>query len=403
MTVRPRAGAWQVEVNDASALEGYRRIRKQRPTEAQANNLEAEIQEALRVYGKWPVQEGDEPRALEDRSKKVGNLRQATELALETHWKGMPCEDTVRGGIWPCIRFFEDIGARNIEEIGSEEMDKFLVWQREVRKNSNAHINHLLSYLSVINQVANDRKPPITSERMPIKRLPNKRAEKWWLRPEDLERVETWLRRTQGDDLFADFILMIVRQGFRIEELLRLEVRHFVGIDSGEPWILIPGTKTKRSQDSIPMYDWTLDLAKACIERANRNRWKTLFPISQRQTMDRWNEVRDFLEVRDIATSTLKSLRRTFAFYANQRKMPTKVLQSVLRHETITTTEGYLNLVGADYTGQSRGYMKIDGEPIVVEDNPEVVSDLKDIISAYKASGATPKEIAELVRELRAG
>jgi hypothetical protein len=54
----------------------------------------------------------------------------------------------------------------------------------------------------------------------------------------------------------------------------------------------------------------------------------------------------EFLGVSNVATATLKSLRRSFARRATLKGMPTDVLRQYLRHSDIKTTQGYLNLIG---------------------------------------------------------
>lgn len=416
MTVRPRHGAWQVEVNYSKALEGYRRVRTQfQGTEAEARAKEAEILDALEVYGKWPVEEGDIP-IRERQARKSGNLRVATKVALETHWKDMPSGGKVAVTIWPVVKWFEDRGCLDIEDIDSEDMDALIKWEQAERKNSNSTINHHLSYLSTINKVANKRKPPITLAKMPIERQPVRIQEKWWLRPEDLERATKWLEEERRDPLFADFIRIVAYQGFRTEEAIRLRTRHFTGLDTDEPWVKVPGTKTEKSQGSIAVFELARPTVERCIERCEKHRWELLFPITLGQARERWQEVREFLGVTDVKTATMRALRRTFAHYANLSGMPTRTLQMVLRHSSITTTEMYLHLVGANEAGQAREYMRtVHGKarPVVLEnandnkdptDAPERSDinkvELREIIAAYRESGATPAEVAAFVKEM---
>lgn len=403
MTIRPRHGAWQVEVNYAKALEGYRRVRVQfQGEEVDAKAHEQAILKALEVYGKWPVEEGDRPLATSEQ-RKTGNLRIAAQLALDTHWKDMPSGPKVEQSIWPVVEFFEkDRKKLDIEDIDSEDMDALIKWEQVERGNSNSTINHHLSYLSTINEVAIKRKPPVCSPNavMPIERLPVAIKEKWWLRIEDLERVTEWFRE-RGDALFADLIEIIAKQGFRIEEALRLEVRHFTALDTEEPWILVPGTKTEKSQGSIPLFDFARPVVDRCLERAKRNRWKTLFPMTLRQARERWLLAREFLGVSHIPTSTMRALRRTFAAYANGVDMTTRNIQKVLRHSTIVTTEGYLQLTGSNELEGARNSMKKIGTVVTIL--PEAHANdnsLAASIAAYRASGATPAEVAQFVKEM---
>jgi integrase len=396
LPIRQRSNGFQVEVNDASALPKFRRIRTQcEGTREDAMALEASIRECLKTYKKWPLAEGDQPVQDHRAGRKVGTLRIAAQLALDTHWVGMAYEVTTKKVVWPIVRFFEDVrGVYDIDDITSEDLDAFVADCRS-RGNTSSTINKNLSNLSVINTVALERKPPLTATKLPIKRQRVSPTEKWWLRPEDMERATRWLREERGDPIFADFIEIIVKQGLRVEEALRLEPRHFTGLDTEEPWLHVPGTKTKQSGDSIPVYPWAVEVLKRSLQRAKVQRLERLYPYTTRQASDRWNEVRAFLGASHINTATLRALRRTFAYYANTvYKMPTRTLQRVLRHNNITTTEGYLQLLGTDEVARSREYFTVEAP------RRDGKSALAETIEAYRQSGATPEEVARFVKEI---
>ena len=184
---------------------------------------------------------------------------------------------------------------------------------------------------------------------------------------------------------------------------MRLEPRMFTGMDTNEPWLQVPGTKTLDAQNSIPVYPEAIEPIRSAIERTQRNRWALLFPLRERQVWDRWNDVRDYLKVRHIPTSTMKSLRRTFAWYANSKGMPTSTLQKVLRHRGIATTAGYLDLVGDSSLKDSRRYFTEDTttkHPEAAE-RPAMGSNIGAIIQAYaQTPGVTPEDVAKFAKEL---
>lgn len=299
---------------------------------------------------------------------------------------------------------------RNFEQVTTEDIEALIKWERDELKNSASTINHHLSYLSVVNNYALKRVPPITKTRMPIERVPQPRVEKWWLRPEDLKKALAWLEDNR-DPLFADYIQVLCFQGLRPEEALKLTVRSFTGLDGDEPWIILgantAGRKTDNSSNSIALFDIAVPVVRRAIERAEAHKWDLLFPLSQSQARDRWNDVREVLGVSDVSSATLRALRRTFAYYANLSGMPTRTLQKVLRHSTITTTEGYLTLVGTDEVGQARGFMKAVPSPDHLTQSTQMTpsvpsggNDIKDMIAAFRDTGATPTEVAQFVKEL---
>lgn len=404
MTVLKRGTSWQVDVSDASALEGYQRIRKSFKTQTEAEQRDREILEALEVYGKWPVEAKDRPRVKNKKTtSKTGTLREAAQIGLDQHWKGTPYWKTVNHVIWNLVGWFEDQGCPDIDDIKSIHLDKFVefCWNEGFsgRGNTDNTINKHLSILGVLNELGLKRKPPLCREKLPLVRRSVKKVEQWWLKPEDHKRVGAHLRGA-GDPLFADFIDMMCYQGFRVRENLSLRPRHFLALRTDKPKVQVPGTKTQKAQTTIPVFEIAEELVERCIKRANENGWDRLFPLTWRQAAERWDYVRDYLGVSDVASATMRSLRRTFAAYADARGMSTKTLQEILRHETITTTEGYLNLTGAERTENARKYMTKDIQIAVqpvVEDNTAA---LLKAIQAYKATGATPEEVARFTMEI---
>ncbi|MCC5780512.1 tyrosine-type recombinase/integrase [Nitratireductor sp. B36] len=412
MPITERGGGYQVTVNRASAKAGYRRIRRQVQSLCEAESLETEINEALDVYGKWPVEEGDKPlpvptlhgrstrtQAILTPTGQTGTLRKAAEIAIETHWKGMRSETQTGYTLMSDVAFLEQRGKRDIDQIVSEDIDALVAHHRE-KGHSASYINQALGHIRKVNQIALKRLPPLCTTVIPITKQKARNKKTWWLRPEDHQQVSEWLRRPGGDPLFADLIDIIVYEGLRVEEALRLTEGCFTGLAGNKPWLHPDGTKTADSDNAVPVYPEALPVIKRSIARAKANRWERLFPISPRQAMSRWNTVREFLGASHIPTATMKSLRRTFAWYANSRGMPTATLQKVLRHRTITTTSGYLNLVGAGELEDSRKYFSKDSTQHHTVPSPSGNS-VGEIIKAYaQTPGVTPEDVARFAKEL---
>lgn len=404
MTIRQIKDSYEVGVFRSYALEGFKNIRRRVSTLGEANRLEAEILQAIETYGRWPVEEGTKP--LPNAPIKVktprtqeGTLRIATQIALDTHWAGTRYWESVKWVAWKIVEYFESKDIYDIDAITSADIDAYVAQSRKATLAAST-INKHLGIIRIVNDIALKRIPPLATLKIPTPNVKGDKFEKWWLRPEDKDRIVDWLRRVRGDDLFADYIEIMVHQGLRVEEALRLRPRSFTQLNTSEPWLNVPGTKTAGSQASIPVYPESLQIIKTAIQRAESNGWTFLFPMSTRQASARWNEVREFLGVMDIKTATLKSLRRTFAWYANNRGMPTATLQKVLRHSGIGTTAGYLELVGSGEVGQSREYFK----PKDIEETTAAASSniatLEAAIKAYRATGAAPEEVARFVKEM---
>lgn len=400
MAIRRKGSKWEVDVAYSKALPAYRRVRKTVDTREEGEELLPIILAALKEYGKWPVSSDDRPLPKKDGkgqevSKKFGTLRTAAELTLKYRYTGTSYGAVVEKIIWPMVHWFENRGCLDIDDIKTQDVEEFIDWRRELQNNPGT-INKYLSLLSVINDYALERKPPLCRYKVSFKRQKGKHVEKWWLRPEKLDELTKWLE-LNGEALYADFVRIICFMGLRTEEALRLEARHFIGLHGEEPSVQVPGTKTKKSGNTIPVFDLAIPVVVRSIERAQRGGWSKLFPFNMRRARETWNDCREYLGVADLPSSTQKALRRTFGAYATARGMPTKTLQEIYRHETITTTEGYLDLIGNNRVEDARRFMKSE----VKKEEPKAApTGLAEVILAYKSTGATPEEIARLVKEM---
>lgn len=312
----------------------------------------------------------------------IGTLRTAAKLALNTHWAGTPYMGSVQWMVPKIVEFLEARGRRDIDAITSEDLDAYIAKCKDDGM-SPSYINKNLSALSTVCRLACERRPPLATSMPPIKRVRQPKVEQWWLRPEDLDTVVK-----EASPLMADLVLMLVMQGLRVREALALEPRHFQGLGGDRPMLKVPGTKTDRSGDAIPVFKEALPMVARSVVRAEDNGWTRLFPMSERQASTEWNKLRRTIGARDIASATLRSLRRTFAYYATMQGLNTRLLQKVLRHETITTTEGYLRLVGTDEAEKAREVLD------------KRSAGLDEAIAAYKRTGATPAEVAAFVKEV---
>lgn len=397
MPIYPRNGGFQVQVTRADALEGFQKIRRQRPDFESAKALEGEIIKAIDVYGKWPVESGDKPLSS-GVTLLHGTLFEAANLALATHWKGTAYEAQVTPVAHLIVRFMEARKKFNFEDITSEDLDAYVKASFEKGNTANT-VNHHLSALSVINTVALERKPPLTTVRLPIKRVKQRPVEKWWLRPEDQRKACEWLRG-QAEYLFADYIEILAYQGLRVDEGLRLRPRHVTGLDGKTPGLKVPGTKTQGAEATIPVFPQAVPIFERAIKRAEENHWQLLFPITWKQANELWKGVRALLGVEDVKTATLRAVRRSFAHYANERGMPTKTLQKVLRHETIATTDKYLQLVGGTDAEAARRYFETEPEVVVELDPEPKANQYAEVIAAFRSTGASPVEVAQFMKEL---
>ena len=151
---------------------------------------------------------------------------------------------------------------------------------------------------------------------------------KWYLTPQDQERLLTWLRcagkREPYPDarILADYIEFVTYTGLRVEEALRLRWSDVRGtIQRGENGelvttkdaeITVPGTKTASAQATL-----ALGLAPAMLlhkrAKANRPGEKRVFPISYARLRVAWLPARRAIGAKDNPLATLKAIRRSAA------------------------------------------------------------------------------------------
>lgn len=192
---------------------------------------------------------------------------------------------------------------------------------------------------------------------------------KWWLRPEECNRLLVWLREPPRErfahaHLLADYIEFVSHTGLRVEENLRLrwlDVHLSIFTDEkgalvSRSEITVPGTKTSSAQATLPMA-----IAPAIILRKRKELAEPLathvFPINYYSLQRAWIRARNFIGAGTNPLATLKALRRTAARHLTVNGMPTEMVRHYLRHEDIETTLGYLRLTGGYSTAEMRRWL----------------------------------------------
>lgn len=395
-------GRWQAVVQDARALPGYTRIRRNFETRAEAVEAEAEIALAIQNYGKWPVGPEDRPVVRGRDGRRLGGtkagdrgtIRQAADIALESRWAGSRYAASVSSYVRQIVDWFEARGTFDLDEVVSRDIEEMVAAARR-RGNSASTVNAKLSALSVIWDVAMERTPRLASRKVKIRRVAAEPVEKWWLRPEDEARLLAYYR-ANGDAVFAAYVEFVCETGLRVEEALRVRPSDVSGLGSERgATLLVRGRKTADAEGAIPLSPRAAEIVESLRDPRRPN--APLFGgLDYEGARRRWDEGRALLGVSEVPTSTLKALRRSFAARATARGMPTAILQRVLRHKTIGTTVGYVNLVGGEQVEAARGYLgAADGGERDAE-----ADHASSVLAALVRSGATPETIAEVAQAL---
>jgi integrase len=181
----------------------------------------------------------------------------------------------------------------------------------------------------------------------------NPKQLKWWLPPAEEDRLMAWLeqRRTAGrvtaNELLAgDFVRWTTKCGLRVEESLALTWSMCHQRPDGGWSITVPGRKTNGAQATIPL---SSEASAVLSYRRGQSGGASefVFPISYGALREVWQVFREVLGVSGVKGATLKSLRRTAARHLHvERNMPLDVVRQYLRHSDVSTTMGYLRLVG---------------------------------------------------------
>lgn len=338
-------GKWLIAVIDRKNAPGAGRIKKvYTGTREGAEDLEKEIAGSLKLYGMWPVPEGTRPidRSSTLRVKPDNNLTETFALARSTLWREHRSERTSTTNATQWEEWFLDEGVADMDGITSEHIERFIEEMRKLKLTPST-INQKLSTLRAIIRYAYRRKPKLMTTLLEVPTVSNPPLPKWWLRPEWVPPLVDLAIR-EGMDILADYVPFICFTGLRVEEALRLRAKHFDKLDTDKPTMRVPGRKTKNSEATVPLFREAALIVRKRIRLVGED--NLLFPIQYNNLGLQWTRLRKLSGWGDEKTATLKALRRTFAKIANDGGLGGFDIMKLLRHSSITTTQGYLNLVG---------------------------------------------------------
>ncbi len=402
MPIKQRYQGFQVTVNRKSALDGYKRIRVQvNGSYEDAKDKEKEIKRALDKFGKWPVSKTDKPldKPMQVSVPGSGSLRKAYRIALDTHWRGMAWGEKVAEKEDMICGWFEKEDCRDLDDITSAKLNDF-VKHRQDKGIAPSTIRQDVGVIKKVHEIATKRVPPLTKRQLPdpptIKIV---RAKKWFLKPELVEDTMRFIEQDMGVWQFADFCRSMVFQGLRVEENSRVQVNDFIGLDTDTPNLLVRGTKNETSDRTVPVYKNMVSVYRRNVIAARSDGRVVLWPWSKDQLRNLWGEVRAHLGEENNKHATLRALRRSFAWYAKVKGIRLEDIQDLMGHSNITTTRGYLRLVGDPAMEMSREKMD---QPLA-EHAPQADSSwIADAMRAYKeVENPSAAEMALFVKTLK--
>lgn len=150
---------------------------------------------------------------------------------------------------------------------------------------------------------------------------------------EEISGVLTWLRNNNKDES-ADFFEILSLTGMRYSELFKATPDQVQG-----SWLVLKArdTKTKRSR-RVPLNDRALELIKARLP----------FTLSKSGLRLHWDAARDALGFKDDREFIPHVLRHTRATMALSKTRNLAVVQKLLGHATVKTTQRYAKVLDDD-------------------------------------------------------
>lgn len=269
----------------------------------------------------------------------------ACAYALEVKWKRTRHYYVYTTVLARLTIYFESVGITSFDAIRKPHLLAFAEAER-AEGNAENTIAWKIAALKAVVAEGLEADPQLVTQELPKIRIKRNDAPKWWLTPEARERLTTALRTRRDPEahLMADYVDFVCLTGVRVEEALRFDRSCFRGLDTDKPIMWVPGTKTRGAANSLPMGE---EAAALVARRFEQSGGDLLFPVDYGTLAKRWNSMcRPIVDPDGNPTATLKALRRTFGWYVTQRGTPTAILQKLYRHSKITTTAGYLNLIG---------------------------------------------------------
>lgn len=278
------------------------------------------------------------------------NLRAALRILWETKWQHCRSGKTLLSQAEIAITALEATRTHTAQEVTPRHVQRITaLWYGQGL--SPATITKRLNCLSALGV-------NVTGER------PTKRPQLKWHLPE-AQRLDVmdFLRSRERvnarlAEVSAAYVGWTATTGLRLEETLALKRTDISNGPSG--WtVQVPGTKTAKSQATLPLSAEQVSYANVAMRHRNMHSNDCLFNITYDELRSAWSLVREEFGWVDEPTCTLKALRRSAARYLHvDCGMPLDMVRQYLRHEKIETTLEYLRLTGGYGTEEMRRFLK---------------------------------------------
>ena len=263
-------------------------------------------------------------------------LREGFDITHSAIWSGRRCSAKMKS---IASSWCDVYGNKPMHDITTQDVLDF-VRQRVANGDAPRTVSARLAALRSVSDFCICTVPQLIEK--PLPRVPAPRVNPspaWWLEPSKREEIRPKLPYT-----LAQLVDIICETGLRVEEALRVRPEHVERRADG-PWLRVPGTKTKGSAVCIPISITAESLIAS---------WGGIHG-GYTKAMRMWRTSRVALGLPEEAT--LRGLRRSFAATKHMQGMPTEMLRRIMRHTDISTTVGYLQLLGFDGVEGCRAYL----------------------------------------------
>jgi site-specific recombinase XerD len=235
-----------------------------------------------------------------------------------------------------------------LNSISRELIDDFEISLR----NENLHTNTIHRYLKQMRKFLNaaEAKEHITEKQNPFhkKKLKTVKTEPRYLDPEvinELKKIEFSEKEQHLEDI-RDLFLFSVYTGLRYSDIISLEKNEIHVTEKGY-YIQRVMKKTVNSKDTrvyIPLWSIFKGAAQDIINKHISEERDTIFKPLTNQYLNR--ELRKIWQKIGVAEKyTFHSARHTCATYLLYKGINIKVVQKILGHEDLKTTENYAKVL----------------------------------------------------------
>lgn len=259
-------------------------------------------------------------------NKKPENLMGLLRRAAPVIWKGKAAERTMCRNVEEAA---EIMGNPKLSEINTSLIDQYkLVIASHLAPGT---VNYKMANLHRILKFGYEREWIDRMPKFENMQVHNEREKVYT--EEEVMRVLSFLRE-KGRDEAADYFEVLYLTGMRRGELLKSNASQIQG-----NWLVLKAkdTKTKKSR-RVPLNDRALELLKARLP----------FTLCANSFLNHWNEARDAMGYKDDPEFVPHVLRHTRATMALSKTRNLVVVQRLLGHSTVKTTQRYAKVLDDD-------------------------------------------------------